>query len=334
MKTIKNLGEFGLIERFAKEIKTDMSVKTGIGDDTAVIKDGRHYLLFTTDMLVEDVHFSLKTARPQQIGWKAVCCSISDIAAMGGVPRWMMVSCGLPRSATIKFIDKIYSGIKKAASLYSVNIVGGDTVKSKKLVLDVGMIGVKKNRPLLRSGARIGDAIFVTGTLGGAVKSGRHLNFKPRLNEAQYLVKNFKISSMIDISDGLSSDLAHILKRSKVGAALDTNSIPVSCGSSLKSALSEGEDFELLFTLPQKQAKRLPVKIGTVQLTRIGRIIREKKGSIMRDARNEKGDTRRKRGRKTNAKKGTEASCGMRETKKGSGTFSGTFFKKIGYRHF
>jgi len=284
---LKQIGEFGLINRIAKDIKTDKSIIVGVGDDAAVLEYSRkEYLLLTCDMLVEDVHF-LRKANPADIGWKAVCCSVSDIAAMGGEPKWLVVSIGLPKNLTVKYIDGIYSGIKKAASKFNVNIVGGDTVSAAKLTIDVAMIGIVRKQDIkLRSGARLGDAIFVTGALGNAVKSGRHLRFIPRLKEAEILVNNFKVHSMMDISDGLSGDLRHILEMSKVGAIIYEKYLPKAKGATTESALAEGEDFELLFTASKKEARRIIEnfqRMSNTKATCIGEIIKPGFGLIMID---------------------------------------------------
>jgi len=295
---IKHLGEFNLIKQLTKDIKTDKSVIAGVGDDAAVLEYSRkEYLLLTCDMLVEDVHFLRKAslpsrtggwqAKPQEIGWKAVCCSVSDIAAMGGEPKWMVLSVGLTKNLDLKYIDGIYTGIKKAASKFGVNIVGGDTVSSAKLTIDVSMIGsVKKKNLKLRSGAKLGDAIFVTGKLGNSVKSGKHLRFIPRLKEAQGLVNNFKIGAMMDISDGLSGDLQHILEMSKAGAIIYEKYLPKAKGATTESALGEGEDFELLFTASKKEARRIIDKFSRISqtpVTCIGEIIKAGFGLIMID---------------------------------------------------
>lgn len=255
---IKKIGELGLIERISRKIKNDRSVIKGIGDDTAVIKcTGSKYLLFTCDMLIEDVHFTRRKATPFQIGWKAMARNLSDIAAMGGVAKYALVSVGLDPKLPISFADGIFDGINAAAKKFKVNIVGGDTSKSGKIVIDVSLIGeAEKNNIVLRSGAREGDAIFVTGFLGGSIK-GKHLNFTPRLNEARMLVKNFKVNSMIDVSDGLLLDMWRILNASKKGALLYEDLIPVSDHvGSFEKAVTDGEDFELLFTMAAKEAER------------------------------------------------------------------------------
>ena len=267
---IKDIGELALIRRIAGKIKCDRSVVRGIGDDTAVIKwTSGKYLLFTCDMVIEDAHFwfrgakplreakFLKRATPFQIGWKALARNLSDIAAMGGVPKYALMSIGLDPDLPVSFADGLLDGINTLAKKFKVNIVGGDTSASKKIVVDISLIGeVEKDKLTLRSGAREGDAIFVTGLLGGSIK-GKHLKFIPRLEEARALVKNFKVNSMIDISDGLLLDLGRILEASGTGAFIYEDLVPVSSeASSFKEAVTGGEDFELLFTMAPKEAER------------------------------------------------------------------------------
>jgi thiamine-monophosphate kinase len=290
--TIRGIGELGLIKRLSGHIRCDRSVVKGIGDDTAVIKwTGDKYLLFTCDMLIEDVHFwfrgakplreakFLKRATPYQIGHKALARNISDIAAMGGVPKYALVSIGLDPNMSVSFADGILDGINDLARKFKINIVGGDTSRSGKLVIDVSLIGeVEKRNMVLRSGAREGDAIFVSGFLGGSIK-GKHLDFTPRLNEARALVRNFKVNSMIDISDGLLLDLWRILDASSTGALIYEDLIPVSAqADSFKEAVTDGEDFELLFTIAPKEAERFMksylLKLKT-PVSLIGEITRE-----------------------------------------------------------
>lgn len=275
---ISKLGEFGLIERFKRAIKTDSSVIKGPGDDCAVLKFDRfRYQLFTCDMLVEDVDFTL-SHNPYLIGRKAIAVSVSDIASCGGLPHHCLVSLALPRNTTIDFVDKLFKGMLSIAKKYNINIVGGDISRSRKITIDVSMLGIVQKRHLtLRSAAKIGDIIFVTGELGGSIR-GKHLRFTPRLKEARFLVRNFKINAMLDISDGLSSDLGHILEESKNGAIIYEDLIPLSKqAASLKDALYIGEDFELLFTLSRKEAKRL-LKRGSRVFTSIGEITDKKYG--------------------------------------------------------
>src|SRR5208283_3393668 len=149
-------------------------------------------------------------------------------------------------------------GMQRTAKAFDISIVGGDTIKSDKIVINVALLGLVEKRNLItRDGARAGDRIFVTGPLGGSFKSGRHLNFSPRLAQARFLVEKFKPSAMMDISDGLSGDLDHILKAGRVGARLDHASIPRHKGVSLSQALNDGEDFELLYMLSAAKARKL-----------------------------------------------------------------------------
>ncbi len=291
---LKDIGEFGLIERIARGVKTDASVIKGIGDDAAALSWTRDkYLLVTADMLIENRHF-LRADSPERVGWKALCCGISDIAAMGGEPKWALLSVGLPKELPVKYADGIYAGMKKAAKKFGVNIVGGDTNASDKIILDVIVLGeVKKKNLVLRSGAMAGDYIFVTGSLGGSLR-GKHLDFTPRLKESQILVKNFKINSMIDLSDGLSSDLGHIIKQSRVGAIIYEYLVPKSkLARTVENALSDGEDFELLFTMPKKEAfklLKLNKKLFDIPVTRIGTITDKKFGAKIVDMLGRKKD--------------------------------------------
>ena len=252
---IFQLGEFGLINALKQFAPVSQEVIKGIGDDTAVLPySKREYLLLTTDMLAEDTHFTRRMP-PQSIGHKALACSISDIAAMGGWPTFAVVSIGIPKNLSVRFIKDVYKGMQRTARDYNVSIVGGDTVKTDKIVINVALLGLVERKYLItRDGARAGDWIFVTGPLGGSLKSGRHLDFLPRLAQARFLVEKFKPSAMMDISDGLSGDLNHILVAGRVGARLDHASIPRHAGVSLSQALNDGEDYELLFTLSSKSA--------------------------------------------------------------------------------
>lgn len=275
---ITKLGEFGLIERFKKAIKTDASVIKGSGDDCAVLAyDRNNYQLFTCDMLVEDVDFTRKD-NPYLIGRKALAVSLSDIAACGGMPRYAVVSLGIHKNTTVEYIDKVSRGLFSLAKQYKVNIAGGDISKAAGLIIDVAMLGIVEKRCLaLRGGAKKGDIICVSGKLGGSIQ-GKHLKFTPRIKESRYLVKNFKINSMIDISDGLLQDLGHILTASGQGAVIYETAIPLSRQAKrIEDALYGGEDFELLFTLPRRYAKKLLDK-NTFHFKLIGEITDKKYG--------------------------------------------------------
>jgi thiamine-monophosphate kinase len=282
---ISKLGEFGLIDRIKKSIKTDASVVKGPGDDCAVIKFSKDkYMLFTSDMLVEGVDFTGKD-RPYLIGRKAIAVSVSDIAACAGLPRYCLVSVGLPKNTSVDFIDKLNKGMFHFAKKYGINIVGGDISRARQLTIDVSMLGIVEKKNLaLRNGAKIGDIIFVTGKLGGSIL-GKHLRFTPRLKEARFLVKNFRVNSMIDISDGLTQDLGHILEESSAGAIIYEDLIPISKQArNLNDALYWGEDFELLFTVSAYEAKKLYRKKLT-GFKPIGEIVDKKYGLRLVDKR-------------------------------------------------
>ena len=291
MRTLKTSGELGLITALKKFC-------TGIGDDTAVLPAGKKDLLFTTDMLLEGRHFLLKKTRPYDIGWKAMAVNLSDIAAMGGRPRWAVVSLGAPASLSVKILTEIYRGMKAAASRFGTDIVGGDTNQSERLTIAVALVGeVEKGKALRRSGSKPGDWIFVSGRLGGSYASKKHLCFVPRLHEAAWLAKNFRVHAMMDLSDGLASDIRHICEESRVGAILNERALPCSRGSSVRSALADGEDFELLFTVSSEEGARLLRKArprGFPEFTHAGWIVRGKKVEWLR--KNGKLETLRLRG--------------------------------------
>jgi len=250
-------------------------VKLGIGDDCAVIEcDRKSYLLWASDMLIEGTHFNLKDAGYQRTGRKAVAVNISDIASMGGVPEYITVSVGLPAEGSLKAIRALYSGIKKICREYGISIVGGDVNRSKKLVIDVSIFGkVEKKRLITRSGAKEGDLILVT----GPVRNGRkdHLDFVPRLKEARFLSGNYRISSMIDTSDGIAADLNRICASSRTGCRIYGDAVPLSEGSSFEDALYYGESFELLFTMSPLEARKLFKDIGRKRLELVYFVIGE-----------------------------------------------------------
>lgn len=250
--------ELKLINEIRKRAgKPDKGVKCGIGDDCAVLNyDKKKYLLWATDMLVEGTHFRLKKTPYKKIGRKAVAINISDIAAMAGVPKYILVTIGIPRGTPSRAIRSIYDGIFEICKEYGIKVVGGDTNASDKLVIDVSILGiVEKRRMITRSGAKPGELILITGPVRDGKKE--HLDFRPRLEEARSLTRKHKIGSMIDTSDGIAPDLARVCSRSGTGCRLYTNAIRLSKGLSLKDALYYGESFELLFTMEENQAKKL-----------------------------------------------------------------------------
>ncbi len=262
------MNEFELITRLTRALPTNDSVVVGTGDDCAVLECGNvsRQLLFKTDAIVEGIHFTAGTP-PKKIGHKALARCLSDIAAMSGTPTAALVTIALPREFDARFIEKIYDGMNALAKRYSVAIVGGETTTNpERMLISISLLGsVERGKAVLRSGAKAGDAIFVTGELGGSI-SGKHLDFEPRLAEARWLVENFDIHAMMDVSDGLAGDLRHILDGSKCGAELLKSAIPISRaakeiskrGDAAKpafvAALTDGEDFELLFTVAARDA--------------------------------------------------------------------------------
>jgi thiamine-monophosphate kinase len=313
------MNEFELIARLTKSLPANETVVTGAGDDCAVLDLGvpDKLILFKTDAVVEGVHFTKETP-PEKIGRKALARCLSDIAAMAGTPTAALVTIALP--ATPKhgeggpekfepeFVAKIYDGLNALAEKYGVAVVGGETTTNPgRILISISLLGtVARGKQILRSGAKAGDAIFVTGELGGSLAE-RHLDFEPRLAEARWLAEHFSIHAMIDLSDGMAGDLRHILNASHVGAELLKSAVPVSRAAKSRAkessgakpafaaALTDGEDFELLFTVAAKSAVKLldawKQKFPKLKLSCIGKIvagedilIRDKSGSHKLDA--------------------------------------------------
>jgi thiamine-monophosphate kinase len=284
MKKVKDIGEIKLIEIFRKTYKCKKNTYLGIGDDAAIIKSPKkdELILFTCDTLVSDVHFILKETTGFDVGWKAMGAGISDIAAMGGYPRNAIVSLALPSYISMDYVNKLIKGMNKAASKFGVDIVGGDTVSSRKeTVVTVSVIGtVLKNKLVLRGGAKNGDKILVTGTLGGSIFK-KQFNFIPRVKESNWLVGNGRINAMMDITDGLSLDLQRLVTESKSGALLYEKCIPISKDAEklknpLAHVMNDGEDFELLFTSSDSVSLLEKWPFKDVKLSVIGEITKQK----------------------------------------------------------
>jgi thiamine-monophosphate kinase len=284
------MNELELIARLTSGMAGNAAVVTGAGDDCAVLQNvgSDEYLLFKTDAVVEGVHFTKETP-PQKVGRKALGRCLSDIAAMGGTPMHCLITLGLPREFQPEYVEQIYRGLNALARTYNVAVVGGETVTNPdRVLLSIALLGkVAKDKCILRSGAKPGDAIFVTGHLGGS-RLGKHLDFEPRIAEGRWLARNFSVHAMIDLSDGLASDLRHILHASHGGAEILAGAIPISRAARLQAkespsakppllaALTDGEDFELLFTVPSGSAVALldawKQQFQEVPLTCIGKV--------------------------------------------------------------
>jgi len=291
---LSQIGEFGLIEEFKNILQTkDKNVVIGIGDDTAVIKGYRknHYLLFTEDALVQNIHFNLKNISWLQIGKKALSVNISDIAAMGGIPKFALISIGLPQKISVSQCKNLYQGIKKTADKYKVSILGGDTVSAKELFISISLLGeVERKNLVTRNKAKEGDILLVSGSLGGTILK-KHYSFSPQVDLSRYLVKHFKLSSMIDLSDGLASDAVKIAQKSQVGLILFGDDVPLSSDAKklakktskapLCHALFDGEDYELLFTVPPRSVTKLIQQVKEklkILITPVGKIVNKKEG--------------------------------------------------------
>jgi len=284
------MNEFELIARLTKSLPANESVVVGAGDDCAVLDFGlpEKLLLFKTDAVVEGIHFTKETP-PEKIGRKALARCLSDIAAMAGTPSAALVTIGLPEHFEPEFVANIYDGLNALAKKFGVAVVGGETTTNPgRIFISIASLGtVVRGKQILRSGAKIGDGIFVTGELGGSLAE-KHLEFEPRIAEANWLAEHFPIHAMIDLSDGLAGDLHHVLKASGVGAELLKPAIPVSRAAKLQArrssakpafaaALTDGEDFELLFTVAGGDAVKLldawKKQFPKLKLSCVGKIV-------------------------------------------------------------
>ncbi len=290
-------GEWALIDWLRRRTGGDTAaVPIGPGDDMARLRVGETDCLLTTDTLLEGTHFRLPEASPRQVGYKALAVSLSDCAAMAAEPVAAVAWVGLPEGARMAFAEGLCRGLLDAADRFACPLVGGD-VTSWEAPLAIGTSVVARAagvEPVRRGGARPGDALLVTGALGGSVL-GRHLTFVPRVAEARRLAGAAHLHAMIDLSDGLATDLHHLCAESGVGAEVDAPAVPVAPAaeqiarrdgrSPLDHALSDGEDFELLLAVSAEDAAALGGgrPLGDLPLTRIGRVV-EGQGVTLVDA--------------------------------------------------
>lgn len=283
--------EFGFIDWAINQLpEFDESVWIGPGDDCALVQPKKRQSLLKVDSVLEGVHFQMSDpkalgyATPEQVGYKAMARTISDIAAMAGYPQHALISTALPRGATKSLREGLMRGLLKAAKPYKIQIVGGDTKSwNGPLALSVSLTGYMDGIDCVtRYGMFNKHLIFVTGELGGSIL-GKHLNFTPRIQQCGAFAV-LGASSMIDISDGLSGDLWQLCKHGNVGAEINADAIPISAAahemakrsgkSALHHALHDGEDFELLFSMKSNKARSLPEEMGGLRITCIGRAIK------------------------------------------------------------
>ncbi|PYX29857.1 MAG: thiamine-phosphate kinase [Acidobacteria bacterium] len=296
------LGEKSLIERIRRRVRAGSAVVNGIGDDSAVLRvPAGHELLVTTDFTLENVHFRRQWHPPEVVGWRCLTRGLSDIAAMGGEPRAAFLSLALDGRTPQKWVNGFFDGLLEAASEFGLPLAGGDTAQSAGgIQADIVVVGsVPNGKAVLRSGARTADGVYVTGELGGSAAAlaqlhtgkarpadyPRHFHPVARIAVGQWLQRRGLASGMIDISDGLSTDLEHICEESGVGAEIAGAAIPrARVGHraqqvGLDLALHGGEDYELLFT----SAKKIPAQVAGVPVTRIGRITRKRRMVLTED---------------------------------------------------
>ena len=278
-----DVGEDRLLEQLLPRLPGNSAIVLAAGDDCAMVESGRRgfFDLLKTDCLVEKIHFSAGT-EPRLVGWKAMARPLSDFAAMSGVPRFALVTLIVPAGKTVAWVKRLYQGMSKAARAFDVAIVGGETSDiTGPAVISVSVTGfVEKKRWVSRAGGRVGDDLFVTGRLGGSL-AGRHLAFVPRIEESRWLTAHFKVHAMMDLSDGLGSDLPRLARASKLGFEIDHAALPLNRGCTVEDAVSDGEDYELLFALSPRDRPRLEKswakQFPRVPLTRIGSLNRKSK---------------------------------------------------------
>ncbi|MBQ3218806.1 MAG: thiamine-monophosphate kinase [Akkermansia sp.] len=250
---LHQLGENAVLQRLLQRLTTQAPMLTGPGDDCAVVpRDSEWDTLLKTDVVVEAVHFTRDTP-PERVGYKALARAVSDIAAMGGIPEYALITLLMHPQRTVETAEGIYTGLNTCAALYGISVAGGETssLPYDGIVINVALTGrVEHGRAFLRSGGKPGDIICVSGPLGGSFPSGRHLDFKPRLNLARHFMKHGpRPTAMMDLSDGLGADLPRLAAASGCSYQLCPEQIPCHAGCSIQQAISDGEDYELLFTL-------------------------------------------------------------------------------------
>lgn len=290
MKTLRDIGEDELIRRLIRLVPLDPSPLAGPGDDCAVIDPGPDCALLQllkTDAMVAGIHF-LPESPPRAVGWKAAARVVSDFAAMGGRPERFLVTLALDPQTPVSWAEELYRGIGDCLAAFDAVLAGGETSsvpQGSAAVISIAATGnVARERLVPRSTGRPGQALFVTGTLGGSL-AGKHLSFTPRVVEANWLVSKCKPTAMMDVSDGLAKDLPRLAAASGCGFELDRDSLPVTPGCTVAEALEDGEDFELLFACEEAQTADLlqewKAAFPDLPLTRIGRLVESERGEAL-----------------------------------------------------
>jgi len=276
MRSLRELGEDRLLAQILPQLKRNSRVVIGAGDDCAVVRfrGAREWLLLKSDCVVEGIHF-VTASRAPAVGWKAMMRALSDFAAMSGVPQFALISVVIAGKKQVTWVRKMYRGLNQAARYFDVAIVGGESSDTDgPTVIVVSVAGfIEADRCILRSGGKPNDDLFVTGKLGGSIRR-RHLNFVARIEEARWLTANFKVHAMMDLSDGLGADLPRLARASGLAFSIDERALPVSRGCTVQQAISDGEDYELLFAISRRDRARLERmwhrKFPKLGLTRIG----------------------------------------------------------------
>jgi thiamine-monophosphate kinase len=270
---LRRIGEDALIASLLSELPASRKL---IGDDCAVVylRGAEDFLVLKTDCVVDKVHFRPATD-PELIGWKAMMRPLSDFAAVSALPQFALITLITPATRSTSWVKRLYRGLKRAANKFDVAIVGGETSATHgPAAISVSVAGfVEKDRSMSRSGGKSGDDLFVTGRLGGALR-GKHLRFVPRIGESRWLTNNFGIHAMMDLSDGLGADLPRLAKASNLRFKIDKHALPLARGAKIDNAISDGEDYELLFAISPRDRARLERawrrKFPKLPLTRIG----------------------------------------------------------------
>ncbi len=307
---LRDLGEFGVIDRLRALVGEPPEGEVWLGDDAAVLRAPAGTILFTADLLVEGVHFDLELTGPEDLGYKSIAVNVSDVAAMGGTPRRALVSLTLRPGMELEWIEALYKGMRAASDRFGMAVVGGDISSGACLVISVALLGNPAGRRVIeRRGARPGDAVCVTGTLGASaagyrlLRAGRrdalrerpdlkeaHLRPSPRVAEAEVLRRHLP-TAMIDVSDGFAADLSHLCDASAVGVVVDSSRLPVVDLSGLELdreplelALAGGEDYELVFTIASERAEAAAAEVegrtGT-RLSIVGEVVEADRGRVL-----------------------------------------------------